>query len=161
MPYFVDYLIDLAASLSFVLWVISGGWVLIRFKRNRLLLFFGVKQTRRLSLYFSPLRIIQGGAIGADGVQRSFGGNAVPSGELQFLSLYQRFVNYIVPALQKQPGLWRNLLLSDLQIEAHPAPVNLADIDRSSSILSSGSPGYNCVSNWRVIFIPWANSSHS
>lgn len=148
MSYLVDYLINLAASFTFAFVVIAWGWRLIRLKRKRLLEFFGVKGAKRLSLYFSHLRIIQGGAKGADDLPRSFGGSAVPSGELQFLTVYQRLFNYVVPALQEQPGFWRNLLLSDLQIEAVPAPVNPADIDRSSSVLSFGSPGYNSVSRW-------------
>lgn len=148
MSYLIDYLINLAASFTFVLVVIVFGWILIRRKRKRLLLFFGVKESGRLNLWFSLLRIIPGGAIGADGAPRSFGGNALPSGELEFLPLYQRLFNYIVPALQEQPGFWRNILLSDLQIEAAPSPVNPADVQRSSSLVSFGSPGYNSVSFW-------------
>jgi hypothetical protein len=146
--YFINYLLNLAASLTFVLLVIGAGWVLVRRKRRRLLQFFAVRTTRQLSIYFSLLRVRAGGAIGSDNRPRAFGGSAVPSGEFEFLSVYQRLFNYIVPALQEQPGSWRNLLLSDVRVEASPAPATVTEIDRSSSILCVGSPAYNIVSGW-------------
>jgi hypothetical protein len=89
-----------------------------------------------------------GGAIGSDDRPRSFGGSAVPQGEVAFLPIYQRLFNYVVPGIQEQPGLLRKLLLLDVHVEAAVAPIARAEIDHASSLLALGSPGYNAVSGW-------------
>jgi hypothetical protein len=143
-----QYLTDLAAEFTFLVIVIGASYLLIILRRKRLLRFFGVRQTRRLSVYFSLVQVITGGTLGTDHQPRSFAGNALAWDEVELLPLYNRLFNYIVPALQEQPGFLRRILLSDVNIMASPSPLNKAAIDMASSVLCFGSPGYNEVSKW-------------
>lgn len=149
MEYLIAYGINLGADLTFLLLLIGGGYALVRTGRRRLLRFFGVLKTNRLSIYLSLLRIIPGGALGADNQPRSFGGIAIAANEGELLAVYNQLFNYKVPVLQEQPGsYWRSILLYDVTISAVPSPLNANEIDKSSTILCFGSPAYNEVSKW-------------
>jgi len=148
MKYLIDYGINIAASFTVLAVLVFISWVLVQRRRQGLISFFGVSKSKRLRLYFSLLRVPQFGAIGADGQPRSFGGSAIPSGELEFLVPYEGLFNYVVPALQEQPGLWRHVFFADVDIVASPAPISANEIEKESSMISFGSPAYNCVSGW-------------
>jgi hypothetical protein len=139
---------DLLASLIWTGVIVAVGWLLIRKKRTRLIQFFGVERERRVVIYWSLVRVLQGGSVGVDNRPRGYYGPTIPSGELDLIAVYQRLFNYVVPSLQEQPGFLRNLLLSDVKVEISPSPLRKEDIDRGSSLVSFGSPGYNVVSQW-------------
>jgi hypothetical protein len=149
MEYLIAYGIHLGAELTFVLLVIGGGYALARTGRRRLLRFFGVLGTNRLSIYFSLLRIPPFGALGTDDRPRSFGGAAIAWNEVELLTSYSQLFNYLIPGLQEQPGsYWRSILLSDVSLSASPSPLNPGEIDKSSTFICFGSPAYNGVSKW-------------
>jgi hypothetical protein len=139
---------DLLASLIWTGILIAIGWLLIRKKRTRLIEFFGVSKERRIVIYWSLVRVLEGGSVGVDNLPRGYNGATIPAGELDLIAIYQRLFNYIVPSLQEQPGFLRNLLFSDIKVEISPSPLRKDGIDRGSSLVSFGSPGYNVVSQW-------------
>jgi hypothetical protein len=148
MEYFIAYVLNIAAAFTVIALLILAGSLLVRQKRKRLIAFFGISKSKRLRAYISHLRIALGGAFGADGLPRSMSGSAVPVGELQLVSIYGRLFNYSIPALQEQPGFWRHVLLTDVQLEVSPAPLQDSEIEKGCSILCFGSPGYNVASKW-------------
>jgi hypothetical protein len=144
-----DYLVNLAAEITFLLLVLAAGWTyVLATQRRPLLRFFRVENSRRLVLYWSRLFVTPGGSVGEGGEPRSFAGTAVPFTETLFLPLFQRLFNYVIPGLEGQPGVFRRLLLADVAIRASVAPPSPTEIDATSSIVSFGSPGYNVVSRW-------------
>jgi hypothetical protein len=56
--------------------------------------------------------------------------------------------NYVVPAIEEQPGLLRKILLSDVNVLGVVSPLRVAEIHHSSSLISVGSGAYNVVSFW-------------
>ena len=144
----IDFGLNLLAEFVFLILVVFIGWILLRFRRRKLLRFFGVDRSGRLVLYWSGLAIRRGGAVGADGRPRSYHGQAVPFGEALFLPVFQGLFNYFLPGAQDQPGVLSKLLLSDAVVQATITPDDVRQIDSQASIVSFGSPGYNEVSRW-------------
>ena len=103
---------------------------------------------RRLKICWSNLLVSQGGSAGPDGRPRAYSGSAAPAGELELAPLFHRMFNYVVPGVDEQPGLLRKILLSDVTVEAAVSPLTTREIDRTCSVVSFGSPGYNVVSAW-------------
>ncbi len=145
----VNYLLNLTAELTFLLFALAGGWAyVLATQRRPLLRFFRVQNSRQLVLYWSRLFIMRGGSAGEGGLPRSFEGTAVPFTETVFLPPFQRLFNYVIPGLEDQPGIFRRLLLADVAIRASVSPPGSTEIDATSSIVSFGSPGYNVASRW-------------
>ncbi len=144
-----DFLVNLAAQLTFVALAVIAGWMYVWVTHRRALQrFFGVVDTRRIIVYWSNVYVLSGGAVGQGNVPRAYSGSAVPFTEVIFLPLFQRLFNYVVPGLQGQPGILRRLLLIDVTVDAQVAPRAIDLIDATSSFVSFGSPGYNHVSLW-------------
>ena len=140
---------SLAAEFLFLLILLGLGWVLYRLtRRGPLLSFFGIKRPRRLFVYLSNLSIQRGGALGVDGLPRSFGESALPAYEAALIPWLQRLFNYVVPGTNEQPGFLKWLQLSDVAVEFVPSPFNEAEIERDSTFIAVGSPGYNRASSY-------------
>jgi hypothetical protein len=140
---------NLVAEFLFLLILLALGWLLYRVtRRGPLLSFFGIKGPKRLVVYLSNLRIQQGGALGVDGLPRSFGENALPAYEADLMPWLQRLFNYVVPGTNEQPGFLKWLQLSDVVVEFAPSPLDESDIERDSTFIAVGSPGYNRASSY-------------
>lgn len=142
-PYIQNILSEFIA-LGIIFFV---GWVIYHFTtRRRLLSFFGVKDSKRIVLYLSNLRVLAGGALGIDGIPRSFGESAIPLYESNLVSIFQRLFNFVIPGIESQPGFLKWVLLSDVTVEILASPLSEANIVNNSTFISIGSPGYNLAS---------------
>jgi hypothetical protein len=140
---------NLVAELLFLLILLALGWLLYRVTHRRpLLSFFGIKRPRRLFVYLSNLSIRQGGALGVDGLSRRFAESALPAYEAALMPWLQRLFNYVVPGTNEQPGFLKWLQLSDVVVEFVPSPLDESEIERDSTIIAVGSPGYNVASSY-------------
>ena|SRR5882724_570614 len=72
----------------------------------------------------------------------------IPFSESQFIGLFQRLFNRLVPGLEGQPGPLRWLFISDVDVSPLVSPLHEESIDKSTTAISLGSPGYNVVSRW-------------
>src|SRR4051794_32026907 len=97
---------NIVADFLFLGLTIVGGWLLIRATgRSKLLGFFNVTESKRIVIYLSNLTIYPGGAIGVDGVPRSYQWGAIPQYEVDLIPAFQRLFNVIVPGLESQSTL--------------------------------------------------------
>jgi hypothetical protein len=134
--------------ISFVL-TLQLAWIVYHlFRRRKLLKFFGIGEQKRITVYLSNIRVVKGGSLGTDGQPRAYSGTTVTVGESLQANLFLNLFSYLVPGLSSQPGILRYLLVSDIQVVIAPSPVRQEDIDRTSTIVTLGSPGYNIVSEW-------------
>jgi hypothetical protein len=140
---------NLVAELLFLFILLALGWLLYRVTHRRSLLsFFGITHSKRLVVYLSNLSIRQGGAVGVDGLPRSFGESALPAYEVDLIPWLQRLFNYVVPGTTEQPGLLKWLQLSDVAVEFVPSPFDESAIESESTFIAVGSPGYNRASSY-------------
>jgi hypothetical protein len=138
---------NLFADVIFLGLTILLGWLFIRVTgRSKLLRFFDVKDAKRIVVYLSNLTLVPGGAIGVDGIQRSYQMGAVPQYEVDLIPVFQRLFNFIVPGIESQAGPLRTLLLSDVAVEFRASPLQLQEVDPHSTFIAVGSPGYNLAS---------------
>jgi hypothetical protein len=140
---------NLVAEFLFLLILLALGWLLYRLThRQQLLSFFDITRRKRLVVYLSNLSIQRGGAVGVDGLPRSFGESALPAYEANLIPWLQRLFNYIVPGTNDQPGILKWLQLSDVAVEFIPSPFDESEIESESTFIAVGSPGYNRASSY-------------
>lgn len=143
------YFAALLAEITFFLVLLLTGLILYhRAHRRKLLKFFGILNRKTVRVYTSNVHVIRGGSIGQYGVQRAYTGPATPYLESKQAHRFRDLFNFLIPHLSDQPGFLRNLLFSDVQVEVIEPPSDPKEIDPSSTIISTGSPGYNPVSEW-------------
>lgn len=144
-----DIAINILSDFIFLLIIIASGWVLFVFThRSRLLRFYGIDTSRRIIIYLSNLRVVSGGAIGIDNIHRSYEGSAAAFGEMQVANSFRDLFNYFLPSLSDTPGLLSKLLISDVQIQMLPSPLDQGQIEPSCSFIALGSPAYNAASGF-------------
>lgn len=144
---FGNIIAGVIANVVFLLLVVAIGWVIFAVtRRRRLLRFFGILTSRRIIIYLSNLRIVPGGALGVDNRQRSYQGSAVTFGEMLVASRIRETFNYPVPSLSDRSGFLSKILISDVQVQIRPSPLNEGEIETSCSYITLGSPGYNITS---------------
>lgn len=143
-PYFQNVVSEyIALGLLIVV-----AWIVVRATgRRRLLRFFAIKSDRRLVIYLSNLNIRAGGATGVDGAPRSFAEAAVPAYEVELIRPFQRLFNFVVPGVESLPGPLKWLLMSDVSVEVVPSPAQTDEVERVSTLIAIGSPGYNAASS--------------
>ena len=135
---------NVGSNLLTILIIAAVGWGIHRItRRARLLRFFGLKQERRLVLYLSNVRVVTGGAIGIDEKPRSYSGTAIPDNEVGLIPVFQRLFNFIIPGVTEQPGFLKWLLISDVQVQAMPSPVDVDEVEKTSTFIAVGSQAYN------------------
>jgi hypothetical protein len=143
-PYFQNTI----SSFIFLFLILAGGWIVHHFSTRRALLsFFNITHPKRIIIYLSHLRITEGGAIGIDNIPRSFAQSAIPVYESNLIPIFQRLFNVVIPGVESQPGFLQKLLVSDVAVEVVPSPIDDGDIDRQSTFIAVGSPGYNIASS--------------
>jgi hypothetical protein len=101
-----------------------------------------------VNVYASRIVVVSGGAVGADGVTRSFAGSTVSETEFlsivrieDFLSSLRPASEFVSSSLSRFRVSWR-----DTSVNVRLAPVDETGIDRSSTLITLGSPAYNIVS---------------
>ena len=142
-----DIISNVIGDVVFAVLTIGIGYGLYYyFRRAPLFAFFGIAEQRQLVIYVSDLRIILGGAIGADGVRRSFGGAAVAYSEVSAATGVASLFRVALPGQSVQPSWASSLLLSDVSVRIAPAPVPPAVVSFNCTSIAVGSPGYNAAS---------------
>lgn len=127
----------LLGVLAFRLWFLSST-------RRRLYAFFGLtKQHPRIVIYTSRLFVTKGGSIGPDGTPRTFVGEAIPNYEAELIKDFGAFFGDS-PVVRWSGAAW--LRWADVEVVVQVSPASTADMDRASTLITIGSPGYNCVS---------------
>jgi hypothetical protein len=111
--------------------------------RRRLLKFFNMTDSKNLCLYLSNLSIPSGGSLGVDGVPRSYSGPAIPLYEVHLVPGFQRLFNLLIPGIEGMPSFLKSLFLSDVTINAAASPATQKEVDRNTTLITVGSPGYN------------------
>jgi hypothetical protein len=99
-------------------------------------------------IYASRIEVLPGGALGADRKRRAFAGPTVSESELSSIDQIEDFLSSLRPtsemlssSLTRLRVLWR-----DTSVKARLAPRDESGIERSSTLISLGSPAYNIVS---------------
>jgi hypothetical protein len=143
-PYFQNVISEFIALAL----ILAIGWSVYYYsKRRALLSFFNLRHSKRIIIYLSHLRIKSGGAIGIDGVHRSFAASAIPVYESNLIPIFQRLFNFVIPGVESQPGYLKWLLVSDVDVKVVPSPTDDGYIDRGSTFIAVGSPAYNIASS--------------
>lgn len=139
----------IVSAILFLILCVVSTWLYQYFsRRKKLFEFFNVKITKKLVLYVSHLRIIPGGAIGINGKQRSFGESAVPLTEARLASLFQRLFVSAIPSLETLPGFLKRIAIADIDLKIEPSPLNEDTVEKDTTIIALGSPGYNIASKY-------------
>jgi hypothetical protein len=110
--------------------------------------FFGIKHSKKLFVYLSNLAVQRGGSLRVDGSPGAFGESAIPAYEADLMPWLQRLFNFVVPGTKEQPGFLKWLQLSDVSVEFLPSPLEESEIERASTFIAVGSPGYNLASGY-------------
>lgn len=146
---FLDILTNLLSDFVFLIFAIVLGWAyLYCTRRYRLLRFFGIEKDRRILIYLSNLRVKQFGAIGVDEKPRSYSGSAGAFMEINAANRFRDLLNYFLPSISDNPGLLSKILISDVQVQILPSPLEIGKIDNHTTIITMGTPAYNVVSNY-------------
>jgi len=134
-------------AIFFILLLVLGGvWFL--FWRRQLLSLFRVSSSKQLTIYLSRIQVQRGGAVGPDGLARTFQGSTVTTIESSCASQIAGLFEYLMPGLQAQPGILKTLLTRDISVSVSPSPQIFAPQSVVGTIVTVGSPGYNSVSAW-------------
>lgn len=142
-----NLVLNILAEFFALLILIIIGWVFVRLThRRRLLRFFSLGKQKRLVVYLSNLSVRRGGAVGTDGLPRSFGQAAVPEYEVRLIGPVRRLFNLLVPGVDQLPGPLRTLLLSDVDVDILAAPSTGSALEAVAPFMAVGSPGYNSAS---------------
>ncbi len=144
-----DILTNIISDIIFLLLLIAIGWIILFLtRRYKLLSFFNIRRTKKISIYLSNIRVIPGGAIGIDDTKRNYGGKAVTFSESQAARSFTDIFNYLVPSALEKPGILSKLLISDVHVQIEPSPLDYGFAENNSSIIALGSPGYNAISRF-------------
>ena len=138
---------NIVGSVLYTAILVVVGLCIVRItQRVRLLRFFGARDGRRIVIYLSNLRVIEGGAVGIDGRRRSYQGSAVPFLEMLVAGRLRDLFNHPIPSLADGPSFVERLLISDVEVDLIHSPLSIEDVERSSPFISLGSPAYSSAS---------------
>ena len=140
---------NIVADVLVLFMGISVAWLYaLAVGRRRLLKFFGVAKSRRVTLYVSRLNVLRFGSLGADGLFRSYQGSAVPFSEMRVAERFRDLFNYFVPSWVDKPAWLKRLLISDVELEIMQGPPVMKDTSGAYTLITLGSPAYNQVSRF-------------
>ncbi len=138
-----DFALGIAVNLAsaVLVFVIVWGFLFLS-RRAQLVDFFHVRR-HGITLYTSTLNVKRFGSTDAQGQPRSFQGPALPIGEALVIADYERTLSsYAFGGL----AIMRWLRFVDVDVSVDPSPGTSAAVERSRTLLSLGSPGYNTAS---------------
>src|SRR6266508_1466259 len=137
----VTLLLTIPAALSINAW-----------RRRKLFRFFGVtKQHTRQLVYLSSLIVRPGGAIGFDGLPRSFQGHAIPSDEIDAARpIIETWSNARLDAASERlrMRLSRWWLLRRVTPEVTASPLDIRRLKSGGSVIAIGSQAYNVCTSY-------------
>lgn len=143
-----NILSSVIGNMIFIFLIILVGWTIYWItSRRKLLIFFNIKETKRLIVYLSKLRIIAGGSVDAKGIKRNYQGVTTVHNEQLAANKFRDNFNYLMPALSDSPSILSKVLFADIKVITTPSIDNVNAIEATTSIISLGSPGYNLVSS--------------
>ena len=143
----INIVLGIIANIVSTLLLILAGWIIYFFSERRLHLnFFNISSTKRIVIYLSNLRIVQGGSIGPDGMHRNYQGTAVVYTEQIAANKFKDSFNFLAHSFSKSPSYLSKILFSDINVASIPSPLTNDEIESNCTIISFGSPGYNLVS---------------
>lgn len=142
-----DFLVGICANIA----TTAIGTVLVylyyRFsKRNKLLSFFGIKNTKKIWILISNIEVLPNGSRGQNGQIYSFKGSAISYKESLAATQLQTVFNYFLLSQNHQSGFLSKLLISDIYAETKISSNNLNFLNEDFSIVSVGTPAYNRIS---------------
>lgn len=144
-----DIGINLVSDLIFSLLVFIFFYaVFLATKRRKLLRFFGIETTKKLTIFTSNLIVERYGALGNDGVRYSYQGTAIPNVESKAATQIQNLFNYFLPSQVEKPGFLSALLISDIDVKIFPSPVEDNMVEQNATIVTIGLPPYNLISRY-------------
>ena len=117
-------------------------------KRRKLLKFFGIEKTMKLTIFTSNLIVERYGALGNDGIRYSFQGPAIPNEESKAATQLQNLFKYFLPSQVEKPGFLSKILISDVDVKTFPSPVKDNMVEQNATIVSLGLPPYNLISRY-------------
>src|SRR6266566_4678391 len=105
----------------------ASAWYLVVRRR---LAFFGLRDTRRVTLYASRLYVPSGTSLGPDGRTRTFQGIATPDYESSLIASIEGFFAGLA-------HLWRRtgLRWGDIDVQALVSPASKEGIDREAILI--------------------------
>lgn len=143
----LDILENLISDVLFLILAVILGWAIYKLShRAKLLGFFGIEKSRRITVYASNLRVKTGGALGINGQELSYQGSTAAFGEIAEANRFRDLFNYLLPSLSETPGLLSKLLVSDIQVQLLLSPLDGSQIEGSASFITLGGPAYNIAS---------------
>ncbi|NMC60799.1 MAG: hypothetical protein GYA51_15655 [Candidatus Methanofastidiosa archaeon] len=144
-----DIFVNIIANFIYTILVTLILWLLyILIKRNKLLLFFGVKKNKKISIYISHLFIKRGGSNGLDDISYSFNGSAIPYEESKAANDLKNVFNYFLPSQMGTSSIINKILISDINVNVLASPRNKKQINQATSFITIGLPAYNSVSKY-------------
>jgi len=125
---------------------VGVGILLVLARWRALMRFWDIRDTKKLRIYLSHLRIVPGGALDAHGVARTYQGRVVTQLETETAALVKSLFFAAIPGEAIQPNWLKALLLVNADVQVCPSPDSASKIDPEGAVLSLGSPGYNTIS---------------
>ncbi len=138
---------NILADFLFLVFGFVLTFLVLRWRRSRILFrFFGIKDSKRISIYVSNVNVTSRGSVGIDGRARSYYGTAVPYLEMQESNLMRSIYNLVIPGFAGGPDFLRYILLSDVDVRILASPGDFERVDKHDSMVSFGSAVYNAAS---------------
>jgi hypothetical protein len=129
---------------SSLLVIILGIIFIIIFQKRKLLEFFGLNKSKKLTVYFSTLFIPTGTANTHNLQNISFQGPAIPEYEYKVIPFFSELFTSINVGESVLSGIINRLLIGDAVITYLSSPLTFNSTS-SNNIISLGGPGANVV----------------
>lgn len=140
---------NIISDFIFVLLSIALLWtILVITHRRKLLKFYGVDVSHRITVYLSNIRVQPYGAHGVNDQARSYQGTVAAFGEMRAAERFHNLFHYFIPSLSDSQGIMNKLLFSDVQVQLLASPMKNSQLVPSDSFITLGSPAYNAVSGF-------------
>ncbi len=142
-----EILIGIASNvLTLALVAVAGGIYVLWIKKRKLSAFFGLGKDRRFIVYLSNIFVTSGGSLGIDGKPRSYDGHSVSFLETDIAKRVQNLLQQFLSVQRWMPDFLKSISIHDIDASAHISPRQPSEVNRASSFLALGSPGYNAAS---------------
>jgi hypothetical protein len=139
----INLLSDLIFSiLVFIFWY----FIFLISKRNKLMKFFNIENSKKLTIYTSNLIVEKFGSSGLDKIRYSYQGTAIPYEESKAAAELIGLFNYFLPSQIEKSTFLSKVLISDVDVKVFPSPIKENIFEQYATKISLGLPPYNLVS---------------